>query len=150
MGIAPLIEPYASDHVQLLALCIWREARSEPVIAKLGVAWTIRNRCAMAPAQGFKSDFSGNILKPWAFASFMEGDPNAKKYPSPGGAQADRDAWADSLNVAQSVLSDPTAGAVFYFSAPLTAPPVKRDGSCAWGDVVHTVTLGGLQFYRMA
>src|SRR5579872_4813595 len=97
MPLAPLNEPYASDPLQLLALCIWREARGECPEAKLGVAWTIRNRCAMAPAQGFKHDIAGNILKPWAFSSFMEGDPNAVKYP-----QETDLSWHDSMLAAES------------------------------------------------
>lgn len=144
MPIAPLLEPYASDPVLLLALCVYREARGEPIDAKLGVAWTIRNRCALAPAQGFKHDISGNILKPWAFSSFMESDPNSKVYPEESDPPADRQAWADSLTVARSVEADPTLGGIFYFSRPLTAPPA------AWGEVQHCATIGGLQFYRLA
>jgi hypothetical protein len=54
----------------LTALCVWREARGVAYPGKLGVVWVLRNRCAMAPAQGFKPDMAGNILKPWAFSSF--------------------------------------------------------------------------------
>lgn len=139
MPVLPPREPYLSDPVQLLALCIWREARGESAAAKLGVAWTIRNRCALAPAQGFKHDVAGNILHPWAFSSFMEGDPNSTKYPA-----ADDQCWLDSLSVARSIDTDPTLGAVFYFSPPLTAPPK------AWGAVIHSATIGGLNFYRVA
>jgi spore germination cell wall hydrolase CwlJ-like protein len=137
MPLAPLIEPYASDPDMLLALCIWREARGESLDAKIGVRSVIANRCAMAPAQGFKHDVAANILHPWAFSSFMEGDPNASKYP----IESDP-SWAQS-QIAASPQADNTMGAVFYFSRPLTEPPK------AWGAVEHSATIGGLQFYRI-
>ena len=96
MPLALLEELYASDETLLLALCIWREARGETPAAKLGVAWTVRKRCAMAPAQGFKKDVAGNILRPWAFSSFMAGDPNASKYPQDGDPS-----WKDSIAAAE-------------------------------------------------
>lgn len=138
-------EIYINDPIRLLALCAWREARGESLAAKLGVTWTVKNRCAMAPAQGFKPDIAGNILHPWAFSSFMAGDPNSLKYP----AESDP-SWIDSLAAAKSVEADPTGNAVFYFSRPLTAPPKKEDGTCAWGNVEHSATIDGLQFYRIA
>lgn len=144
-GVITPPEPYASDPTLLLALCIWRESRSEPIDAKRGVGWVIMNRCQMAPAQGFKHDIPGNILHPWAFSSFMEGDPNSVKYP----AESDP-SWQESRLAAESLgLVDPVGGAVFYFSPPLISPPLKHDGICAWGDVERTAILGALQFYRI-
>ena len=142
MSTATVAEPYASDPSLLLALCIWREARGEPLSSKIGVAWTIWNRCVMAPAQGFKHDVAGNILKPWAFSSFSEGDPNSVKYPT-----AHDPSWIESQQAAATVEADPTMGAVFYYSAPLTEPPK------AWGvlgkDIEHAADIGGLHFYRI-
>ncbi len=134
----PPMEPYASDETLLLALAIWREARNQPHAAKLGVAHVIRNRCAMAPAQGFHSSISANVLKPWAFSSFNQGDPNSAKYPRP-----DDSSWIDSLAAARSAEPDPTGAAVFYFSPPLSAPPH------AWGEVEYTARIGQLSFYRI-
>lgn len=138
MPIVQPIEPYASDDALLLALCIWREARGEPLRAKCGVAHTVFNRCKLAPREGFKRDVRANILKPWAFSSFMDGDVNSVKYP------AENDpSWRESLQAARALTADPTLGAVFYYSLPLTAPPK------AWGAVEHTVDIGGLHFYRL-
>lgn len=139
MPLAPVAEPYASDPTLLLALCIWREARGENPTAKLGVAWTVKNRCSMAPAQGFRRDVAGNILHPWAFSSFMAGDPNAVKYP-----ESSDPSWLESLTAARAIDPDPTAGAVFYFSRPLTSPPA------AWGAVEQSAVIGGLTFCRIA
>lgn len=133
--IAPLKSPYDTDDTQLLALCVWREARGESPDAKFGVACVIQNRIAMAPAQGFKSDVRGNILKPWAFSSFMDGDPNSTKYPNVMDAS-----WLECLNAAQSEDPDNTGGAVFYFSPPLTDPPH------AWGPVRVTAVIDHLTF----
>jgi len=132
-------EPYASDETLLLALCIWREARGEDMAAKLGVAWTVRNRCALAPREGWHQSIRANVLKPFAFSSFNAGDPNAAKYPRP-----DDTSWWDSVAAAESVEADPTMGGVFYYSAPITEVPRQ------WGAVVHSATIGGLQFYRLA
>lgn len=132
-------EPYASDQLLLTALCIWREARGESPLAKLGVAWTLRNRCAMAPLEGFRKTLTDNILHPGAFSSFSEGDPNATKYPLMSDPS-----WAESLLAAHAGEADPTLGSVFYFSPPLTQPP------SAWGDVEHAADIGRLHFYRIA
>lgn len=133
-----LPEPYRSDQIQLFALCIWREARGEPYAAKRGIAWVIRNRCLLAPLEGFHKDISSNILKRWAFSSFNEGDVNSTKYP-----KATDPSWIDSLKAARDVTADPTKGACFYYSRPLMTPP------SAWGKVEHSAAIGGLQFYRI-
>lgn len=150
MTVAPLLEPYKSDPIQLLALLAYREGRSEPFEAKLGIIWTPRNRASMAPAQGFHRSVRDNILQPGAFDSFSVGDPNASVYPSESDGPLDRVAWQDCVKAAYSTEFDPTGNAVFYFSRPLLEPPRKQDGTCAWGDVVHSATLGSLQFYRLA
>lgn len=137
--LAPLIEPYASDATLLLALCVWREARGEGQAAKRGVVDVITNRCKMAPREGFHATIAGNVLKPWAFSSFMDGDPNSVKYP-----RFNDPSWYECQSAAADIEADSTGGAVFYFSKPLTQPPA------AWGPVTHTATIGGLQFYRKA
>jgi spore germination cell wall hydrolase CwlJ-like protein len=137
--VVPPYEPYISNPLLLLALCIWRESRGEIFDAKLGVAWTVRNRCNMAPAQGFKISTTDNILHPGAFSSFNRYDPNSIKYPV-----WDDPSWIDSQKAAQSVEADPTVGSVFYFSAPLKQPPR------AWGPVEHGADIGSLHFYRIA
>ena len=137
MSVLMPIEPFLSDQHQLLALCIWREARNQPDAAMLGVAWTIKNRCSMAPREGFKADIAGNVLKPWAFSSFMEGDPNSTKYPEPGPV------WDRCLAAARSAEADPTGSAVFYYSPPLMQPP------SAWGSVEHSADIGELHFCRI-
>lgn len=131
-------EPYLSDPIQLMALTIYREGRGEPFAAKVAIKWTVHNRCMMAPREGFLGSIKGNILKPFAFSSFNANDPNSDKYPD-----IESEVWKSCLEAAQSDEADPTGGAAFYFSRPLTEPPK------AWGKVKHTATIGGLQFYTI-
>lgn len=139
--LAPLIEPYKSSAYKLLALAIWREARGESIEAKMAIASVIHNRCAMAPAEGFGRTTTENILKPWAFSSFMAGDPNAGKYPVPSDPS-----WHDSLIAAQTVLEqrspDRSNGGVFYHDDSISAP-------AAWGHVEACASIGRLRFYRL-
>ena len=138
--VAVLIEPYKSSAYKLLALCIWREARSESIEAKMAVASVIRNRCALAPQQGFGRTTSENILK---FPSFSEGDKNADKYP-----MLNDPSWHDSLQAAQLATTglspDRSNGAVFYHDDSTAVPPH------VWGYVQECAVVGRLTFYRIA
>jgi len=129
--------PYNTGSM-LTALCIWREARGCSYRAKRAIFCVLRNRCRMAPAQGFHSLLDQNILKPYAFSSFNAGDPNSEKYPE----KADDAVWLDCMHATESgnPNDDVTNGAVFYFSDPVKEPPK------AWGPVVITVVIDGLTF----
>lgn len=123
----------------LPVLMVWREARGCPIPAKLGVVWTLRNRNAMAPAQGFKPTMDEEILRHSQFSSFNADDPNSTKYPD----SLDDPIWQDCQLAVDSDAPDPTGGAVFYFSKPITEPPA------AWGDVDVSAVIGGLTFCRI-
>ena len=137
MNCAPLKAPFDTDDEQLLALCVWREARGESLAGMTGVANVVMNRCKIAPAQGFRHDVRGNVLKPWAFSSFMPSDPNSQKYPTPGIV------WQNCLAAARAAMADMTGGAVFYFSPPIKTPPI------VWGNVRNTTNIGNLHFYAL-
>jgi len=136
--------------VDLIALCIWREAANQNLSAKYGVGCSIRNRKKQAPKYG--DGWCGVITRKWQFSSFNENDPNSKKWPQeqdPAWLQTpDGRAWVDSYGCALSILEDDsidiTEGAVLYFSPPLTSPPAE------WGSVKHTTTLDKLQFFKAA
>ncbi len=132
-----------NDDQFILSLCLWREARGESIEARTAVARVILNRCRMAPAQGFTHDIIGNVTKKWAFSSMTApGDPNLMMWPSAGDKQ-----WTECCHIAMSVSAfdpDPTGGAVFYFSPPLTRPPQ------AWGRVRQTAIIGSLRFFAPA
>lgn len=134
--------------VDLIALCIWREAANQNLAAKYGVACVIRNRKDQEPKYG--EDWLGVITRKWQFSSFNEDDPNSKKWPQeqdPAWLKTpDGRAWVDSYGCALNVLEDEsidiTEGAVLYFSPPIVTPPTE------WGVVTHTTALDKLQFYR--
>lgn len=125
--------------LQLMALCCWREARGEGAMGKRGVCHVILNR--VNARSFFGHDIHSVILKPCAFSSFNLNDPNADKWP----ADADP-SWMDSQTAAKQVLSwndpDLTAGALYYFSPPLTQAPH------AWGSVGVTLVVGNLTFCK--
>lgn len=126
----------------LMALCLWREARGEERMGKRGVAHVIINR------QQFPSEFGHSIrsiiLRPFAFSSFNENDPNHIKFPSDANPS-----WIDCLSVCGDVLSpegdtDITNGAVMYHDTSIQMPT-------AWAnefDPTPTLQVGRLRFYR--
>jgi spore germination cell wall hydrolase CwlJ-like protein len=138
----PRMIPYLNDSTLLLALCVYREARGETYEAKRGVVSVVRNRVAQCPREGFNRTVRENILKPYAFSSFNENDPNINVYPLHTSDTSDR-TWQDCLRAAKSLDPDNTAGAVFYFSPPVTEAPH------AWGNVIPTVRLGNLHFFKL-
>lgn len=127
--------PYNTGDL-LVALCVWREARGCSFDAKRGVVWVLLNRRRMAPAQGFQSTMDGNVLKPWAFSSFAENDPNSTKYPA---VESDP-SWDECVRAVAEPGEDPTNGACFYYSQPITTPPR------AWGNVIITEKIDELTF----
>lgn len=144
--------PFEHQHpLVLLAMCIWGEARGEGMAAKIGVACVVRNRVGYQGKYG--EGFSGVILKPYQFSSFNAKDPNRAKLLEPLDHDS-VDVWQACLTAAHVVYwgsqSDTTHGAVFYYSRPLKAPPLKHDGTCAWGSVAHCVDIGWLSFWREA
>ena len=127
--------------VELLALCIWREARGETNDAQLGVGCSIRNRVLKGGWWG--STYRSVILKPWQYSSFNEGDPNSTKFPDPNdpvGMQCTENA---SL-VINGNCADNTNGAQSYFDRSLDSNPPKWAAT-----MTHTLDLGRLHFYKV-
>jgi spore germination cell wall hydrolase CwlJ-like protein len=121
----------------LLELCMWREARGEGSLGKRGVAHVVSNRVKSGRT------WHQVILKPYQFSSFNANDPNSEKWPAD-----DDQAWIDCCQIAQRVYLgadyDITAGATFYFSPPLTKPPIAE-----WGPVAITLAVGNLTFCKV-
>ncbi len=122
----------------LLVLCCWREARGESDDAKLGVAWTIKNRVALHGWMG--KSYSEVVLKPWQFSSFNASDTNAVKWP----VQNDPSymACVTAAKCAYSdIKADPTDGATHYHDTSIS-PPKWTVGA------TKTVQIGKLIFYK--
>ena len=123
----------------LKALCVWREARSEPEAARRGVLWTIMNR---ASRKYFGDDAVSVITWPWQFSSFNHNDPNATQMPTPKKG-ADWRAWLECCALVDDPGEDPTGGAVLYESI---MDPDKRP---KWADPQNqTFASGAIRFYR--
>ena len=123
---------------QLMALCVWREARGEGILGKRGVCHVILNRIKKGGWWG--GTVQGVVLHKYQFSSFNANDPNSKLWPADDEAD-----WLDCLEEARAALAgeseDVTSGATFYWSRPLTATPQ------AWGPGRETVQIGHLHFW---
>lgn len=125
--------------LSLLMLCVWREARGEPNDAKLGVAWTIKNRVALQSWMG--RTYPQVILKPFQFTSFNPGDPNAARFPLPPADIAYADCLTAAKSAYQGLGADPTGGATHYYDTSI-APPKWTQGA------TKTIQIGKLVFYK--
>jgi len=132
----------AYSDVNLLGLCVWREARGEIYDAKFGVACSIRNRVNHPTWWGH--NYHEVILEKWQYTSFDPSDPNSTKFPG-----ATDPAYLECLEAASCVINgkmtDTTGGASSYFDKSLDTHPPKwaTDGSN-----IHTADLGHLHFYE--
>jgi cell wall hydrolase len=128
----------------LLALCIWREARGESYDAKFAVGCSIRNR--VQHPRWWGRDWRSVILDPWQYSSFNSNDPNSKKFPAP----LDEPSFGDSERAANAVMSgipDTTGGAVSYFDRSLDSDPPEWAVS---PEFVHSGDIGHFHFYALA
>lgn len=98
------------NEVQLLALCIWSEARGEPYLGKLAVGHVVQNR--VAAQSWFGQTMGAVILKPWQFSWFNE---------PTGPVQVDDACLAIADLTARNVTIDPTGGAT-HFHADYVKP----------------------------
>jgi N-acetylmuramoyl-L-alanine amidase len=130
------------DDVNLLALCIWREARGETWRTKLAVGCSVRNRVHHPDWWGH--DYHSVILDPYQYSSFNASDPNSKKWPN------DEDPnWLESLEAASLIINgnttDTTSGATSYFDKSLDDNPPKWASSA---EMSKLRTIGSMHFYK--
>ena len=132
---------------QMVALCVWREARGASDEAMRGVCWVIRNRAKDARWPGTEH---GVVLQPKQFSCFNAGDANAVKFPN----KRDTVDWAawERVNAAVDAVfaegvgesADPTKGANHYHSIPEGKPYPS------WAvREAETLRLRGFRFYRL-
>jgi len=127
--------------LSLLELCVWREARGEPVDGQRGVAHVVRNR-VYSGTRWWGDDWRSVILHPWQFSSFNPSDPNSKRWPS-------NDDYAALSGIVEPVFSgtdaDLTNGATFYYDTSIKWP-------VAWGperNYDNTLNIGRLKFFKL-
>jgi N-acetylmuramoyl-L-alanine amidase len=130
------------SELDLMKLCVWREARGEGILAKRGVAHVIQNRANDPSWWGH--DVRSVILKPWQFSSFDAADPNSEKWPAEGDLS-----FSDCAEVCEAVTAgkdeDITRGATSYYDVSIPAPSWAANGSN-----VFTLAVGHLRFYKLA
>lgn len=146
----PLTDPALplnqQDPVSLFAAIILAEAANQTDQAKLGVAMVVRNRWLRKV--GFGSTWTAVLLQENAFSVTIRA---SKRYPvllNPLKYET-IDTWRKCYLAAAIAyyglnVTDPTAGAHFYFSPPVCHPPQD------WGIVQPTVIIDQLHFYRQA
>jgi spore germination cell wall hydrolase CwlJ-like protein len=128
----------------LLALCIWREARSASVAAWLGIYWVIQNRIGKP---GFRPSLSRVILQPFQFSSFNKNDPNVTRFP----IKAKTPDWTTWTRIRELIVApgpDPTFGALFYESFPVDKLPEIRQHQPWFSAAKQTAKIGPFRFYR--
>ena len=120
----------------LTAICLWREARGESKRAIRAIYWVIQNRVLDSRWPRTHAEV---ILQPKQFSSFMAGDPNSSRFPTPSSGR-DWDAYWTCVEVVQDPGTDPTGGANHYESCP-------DDHEPRWAiNVIHRE--GPFEFYK--
>ena len=141
--------------IDLTARTVWGEARGEPDIGRLAVAWVIRNRAWVTPGwygrgvEGCVDDSPAAVcLKRRQFSCWNADDPNRALVEA---VTADDPVFLGCLTIARGVLTDaagfdvdPTGGATHYYAAWMDPPP-------AWARDRDYLTIGGHRFlHRVA
>jgi len=123
----------------LLALVTWKEGSNQTPAAKLGIAWSIKNRTLKPSWWG--TDYASVISKRLQYSSMTSpGDPNLIRWPL-----VTDSSWADSLSAAQAAYlgdsPDPTGGATSYYSVDISPP--------YWvSSMVLTVQIDSIKFFK--
>jgi len=118
-----------------LALCVWREARSESLLGKMLVAQVIENR---VNDKRWPDTYVGVITQPLQFSAFNRTDPQVSKFP----AEDDKE-WPDCVAASDLVLNSPK---------PLTSANHYHTKNVhpSWADPLHiTNTEGAHIFYEL-
>jgi len=134
---------------EILARCMWGEARSESPHAMYAVGWVARNR-KEDKRRRWPNTYSGVILQPRQFSAFNLGDPNRQKILNIGRLRkgANLRAWHLACDSAHELCRlpdlgrDPTHGGNHYHDTSIKPPYWARGQE-------PTVEIGRLVFYRL-
>ena len=131
---------------QLMAVCIYGEARSEPLAGKIAVAHVIMNRAKRGGWWG--STIQSVILKTKQFSCFNEGDPNRLRLMTIAATwdktfqknRILRECFYVAEGVIEGDLRDPTDGADHYNTL---------DSDPSWDDNMRpTCIIGRHEFFK--
>ena len=119
----------------MLALCIWREARSESFLGKVLVAQVIKNRMY---DNRWPDTYTGVILQPLQFSAFNKNDPQATLFP-----KDDDKSWSECFEAAVVVMA---ADVAFTTANHYHAKNVKP----SWADPLKVKNIEGNHiFYEL-
>jgi N-acetylmuramoyl-L-alanine amidase len=128
------------DHnTDILARTIWGEARGEIMAGKIAVAWTIKNRAAIAAAYEKQHGVArqhygdGSIASacqmPKQYSCWNSGDANLIAMEAVDDESGSfRDCLAVARQVIAGTLADPVQGATHYYADTLPEPPAWAVG----------------------
>lgn len=115
----------SSSDLNLLARCVYAEARGEPYTGQVAIAAVVLNR---VKSSSFPNTISGVIYQPWAFTAVNDGQinltPNETAYKA---AQDALNGW------------DPTYGCLYYYN------PATATSSWIWSRKI-VITIGKHNF----
>lgn len=134
---------------EVAKLCVWREARNEPLEGIIGVCWVIKNRMKKQNKTAFEI-----VTATLQFSSMTyKSDPQLALYPILGAPlfKTICDAF-DGVQAAPTTpptiyTDDPTQGATFYRNVA-TSDSIWFDAAVKNGKIVKTVTIGLHTFYK--
>ena len=129
------------SEIDLMKLCVWREARGEQILGKRGVAHVILNRVNSGQVW-MGTSISAVILKAYQFSSFNPGDPNSTRWPLDDDPSFMDCSWVCNGELA-GTDEDITNGAEFYHDVSIPEPQAWKDA-----DYQLTLQVGRLIFYK--
>lgn len=140
MPDAVLVTPVDLD---VATRTVWGEARGEPYLGQVAVAWVIRNRATWKPAAWWGSSVAKVCLMHAQFSCWLDSDPNKPKLAA---LEAGSDEYRGIYEIVRAVMAgevdDPTFGATHYEVAGTNA---------AWARGLHPVSIiRHHEFFRRA
>jgi N-acetylmuramoyl-L-alanine amidase len=113
VGDLTISEALTPQKIRIAAETVWGEARGEPWLGKVAVAWVIRNRVEQPAWWG--RDIIGVCTKPWQFSCRNANDPNSEKLAK---VSDDDPVFMDCRDAVEAAFlgtePDPTKGASHY------------------------------------
>lgn len=136
----PCDSPWLIWNISQLALLVWREARGEPYLGKVAVAWTVRNRVEHPKWWG--DSYSAVMGMKWQYSALAApGDPQLVKWPRYPDTE-----FSECLAIADKVIhgtvASPVAGADSYYATSIAAPFWAKDAQ-------FVGAVGNHKFYNM-
>ena len=128
-GAVPGLSIELQPEPVILRLCLWAEARGEPVIGRLAILYVLENR-AIHRGSTLKTE----VLRPRQFSSFNDDDPNRPLLLD--AHTSDRAGWAavDAIcSLYEShATNNPVADSTHYYRFDMEHPPTWGRGNTGW------------------